>query len=93
MNELGIPVSMPSVSSSWTPTSEPLHTASSSYIPESAPVQSHFTEMPADFAFQFPQFDHLDQLEISPEMFEAVSSLEPISVRVGALDEFNSQAL
>ena len=31
----------------------------------------------------------IDALEISPELFEAVANLEPLSARVAALDEQN----
>lgn len=39
------------------------------------------------------QFSRLDEFgsqgfEITPELFEAVSTLEPLSVRVGALNDF-----
>ena len=35
----------------------------------------------------FGNVDLPDGVEITPELFETVSSLEPLSVRVGALDE------
>ncbi len=45
---------------------------------------------PSSYQPQLWGFDNMDVpdgFEISPEVFEAVSSLEPLSVRVGGLDE------
>jgi hypothetical protein len=53
------------------------------------PLISQSTQQPQiDDSFQLSEFDYLNPeiFEITPEQFEVVSSMEPITVMVGALD-------
>ena len=47
---------------------------------------------PVHDSLQLSPFDNMNQpaFHISPELFEAVSSIQPLSVRVGALDDQKS---
>lgn len=61
-------------------------------IPGNLPNQP--PQMPPQQLFQAPWGDNLgpDSMTVDPGIFEAMSSLEPLSVRVGTIHDADNQA-
>lgn len=67
--------------------------ATTSPGPMYPPTNEHIPQPRPYGQAQFSGFDHFDSetgFEITPELFAAVSTLEPLSVRVGALNDFTA---
>lgn len=64
------------------------------YVPQDTqPIPQLTQQFPilhgANEAFQLPEFDYFDRdmFQVNPEQLEIVSSIEPIAVTVGALND------
>jgi hypothetical protein len=93
LSKLGIDISPPPIRRAPTPNNErfqDIHTEGT-FLPLTDDPAQALAAFGFDGTFEIPAMDslNLDGFEITPELFEAFSTLEPVSATVGTLQDFH----